>query len=292
MAAVETLRTMVNTWECDENAHMNVQFYFAHFDTAGRHFSVLAGLNEAALGARRVRHVRYHSELRAAELLIIRSAIAPDGPHPFTIVHEMIEPVSGRLSATAIDGYQGGGGAALPSIPPAFSMPLPEVATPRSFEAAPATTAPGAEQLLAAGGVVTFRGAIHPRHCDAGGEALDQTYISAFTDGASHAWEAGGIETRWLGENGYGRVALEMKLSRINSLRQGDLVHMVSCCARVERKAFSFRHHLFETQSGRLAAIGDATGIVMDLATRKSVILPERIVASLKALAQPPRINA
>ena len=281
MAAVETLRSLVNTWECDENAHMNIQFYFVHFDTAARHFLALAGLDEAMLGPRRVRHVRYHSELRAAELIVIRSAIAPDGPHPVTIVHEMIEPVSGRLSATAIDGYEGSGLA----MPPAFFTPLPDVAAPRSFKAAPVTAAPTTEALVAAGGVVAFRGAIHPRHCDAAGEVLDQTYISAFNDGVSHAWEAGGIETRWLRESGYGRVALELKLSRVASLRQGELIHMVSCCAKVERKAFSFRHHLFETHSGRLVAVGEATGIVMDLATRKSVILPERIMASLQALA-------
>ena len=31
---VESHRSFVNTWECDDNAHMNVQFYFKRFDEA------------------------------------------------------------------------------------------------------------------------------------------------------------------------------------------------------------------------------------------------------------------
>src|SRR5690606_16110861 len=63
MPAFETLFSSVNRWECDENDHLNVQFYFTRFEEADRQFRLLSGLSDALVGSRRVRHVRYHCEL-------------------------------------------------------------------------------------------------------------------------------------------------------------------------------------------------------------------------------------
>jgi acyl-CoA thioester hydrolase len=63
MAAIETLFSFVNCWECDENDHLNVQFYLARFEEADRQFRLLSGLSDALAGARRARHLRYHEEL-------------------------------------------------------------------------------------------------------------------------------------------------------------------------------------------------------------------------------------
>ena len=41
MSAIETLKSYVNTWECDENDHLNVQFYFRFFEDAAGHFQLL-----------------------------------------------------------------------------------------------------------------------------------------------------------------------------------------------------------------------------------------------------------
>ena len=47
MSAVETLFSFVNRWECDENDHLNVQFYFSRFDEADRQFRLVTGLSDA-----------------------------------------------------------------------------------------------------------------------------------------------------------------------------------------------------------------------------------------------------
>ena len=106
MSTEETLFSFVNRWECDENDHLNVQFYFSRFEEADRQFQLISGLSEALVGARRVRHVRYHKELRTGDLVTVRSAIAFDGPHMLSVVHEMYNTTSGALAATAIDGYE------------------------------------------------------------------------------------------------------------------------------------------------------------------------------------------
>ncbi|MBB4304842.1 acyl-CoA thioester hydrolase [Rhodobium orientis] len=270
MGAIETVRSVVNTWECDENAHMNVQFYFAQFDTAGRRFAAETDLSEARTGPRLVRHVRYHKEMRAAETLVVTSAVVDGGPHPLTVMHEMHDPVTGRLAATALDGFavHPGGAAGLPTVADF------DTASPRSFAAAPHPAGATSEALLARGGSVTFRGAIHPRQADVKGKALDQTYISCVTDGAPHAWEHGGLKARWLAEQGFGRVAIEMKLTVFDGLCAGDLVHMVTVFTGASRKTFTFTHYLFESRTDRLAAVTETAGLAMDLSTRKAVELP------------------
>ncbi|MEP2436118.1 MAG: thioesterase family protein, partial [Roseibium sp.] len=104
MNAQDTLFSFVNRWECDENDHLNVQFYFSRFEEADRQFQLLSGLSDAVVGARRVRHVRYHKELRTGDLIAVKSFIAFDGPHMLTVVHELRNSGTGDLAATAIDG--------------------------------------------------------------------------------------------------------------------------------------------------------------------------------------------
>lgn len=284
MAEIETVRSIVNTWECDENAHLNVQFYFAHFDTAGRQFLAQSGLGQQALGPRKVRHVRYHKEMRAAELVQVVSAVVPDGPHPVTIAHRMLDPLTGRLAATALDGYGAETGRAI-DIDALPAIDMPSEVLPRSFDAAPRHSAPDTASQLAAGGAVTYRGALHPRHGDVAGTAIDQSYISCVTDGAAHAWEHGGLTARWLAENGFGRVAVEMKLSYLAPMKAGDLVHMVTVYTGATSKAFTFNHTLFDTESGRPLAVAETAGLAMDLATRRAVLLPEEIRSGIEKMA-------
>ena len=76
MTIQATLNSFVNRWECDENDHLNVQFYFSRFEEADRQFRLLCGLSETLVGARRVRHVRYHKELRTGDLITVHSSVA------------------------------------------------------------------------------------------------------------------------------------------------------------------------------------------------------------------------
>ena len=82
-------RGSVQRWECDENDHLNVQFYLARFEEADRQFRLLSGLSDALAGARRARHLRYHEELYSGDTLVMRSHVAFDGPYMLTVVHEL-----------------------------------------------------------------------------------------------------------------------------------------------------------------------------------------------------------
>jgi acyl-CoA thioester hydrolase len=276
MPAIETLKTIVNTWECDENDHMNVQFYWSKFADADAHFLFLAGLDPALLGPRRVRHVRYHAEMRAGTPVTCTSSLCADGPHPVSVVHEMREGGSGRLMATALDGYATAPAIATHLLRQASKVraPMPPEAAPRSFAAPPAALGTPLKRLETLGATVTYRGRVMPADCQANGFLDDRGYVARFTDAGPHAWAEAGLHHDFLAENTLGRVAVEMKLTVGQELTAGTLIHVLTAFTAVGRSTFSMRHHIVDTRADRIAAIGELTVLIMDLKARRSVPLP------------------
>ncbi|MBZ0164385.1 MAG: acyl-ACP thioesterase [Notoacmeibacter sp.] len=276
---IETHRSFVNTWECDENAHMNVQFYLKRFDEAARFFRLFAGDGDTSGALPRVRHVRFHAELAAARSMTIESSVIDNGAFAGWTVHLMKENSSGELSATAIDGPStGGSGDVRVSEDSIFQ------ALPRSLVAEPHVPRSG-DAVLQLGGLVAHRCIVQPGECSANGEMLQQFYISRFTDGAPHAWDHAGIGTRWLFENGFGRVAVELKISHHAAARAGDAVILYSRLETTGEKLLRLYHELVRAKDGAALATGEVVALVLDLKTRKSVALPAEIRDRLSAPA-------
>lgn len=286
MASLETLLSFVNTWECDENDHLNVQFYFDKFEEADRQFRMLTGFSEALVGSRRVRHARYHVELMAGSLLKVASYVAFDGPHMLSVVHEMTEVSTGEVCATAIDGYTPNPSSAkqLRARFKDVEENISKMAAPRGISASAFSGKPSAEDLLKNGGAITGRATVLPKHLTVEQKAGDTFALSCFSDAAAHIWEQTPMNTAWLDENEYGRVALEQKLSWISPLKLGDMVEVVSCVTGHQGNTFTIRQHMFEARTKRLAAVCDQVSISMDLNNRKVVPLTDDIRAALSAL--------
>lgn len=283
MTLQATLFSFVNRWECDENDHLNVQFYFSRFEEADRQFRLLSGLSDAVVGARRLRHVRYHNELRTGDLITVRSSIAFDGPHMLTVVHEMRNEGTGQLAATALDGYEPNAGSVktLRQRFKDFQSPMIEEAAPKGILTSPAsqrTTLPG---LLSGGAEICFRGTVLPRHTGADGKADDQFALSSCTDGVTHVWQRTPMNHAYMTENGYGRVAVEMKLSWVTPLKSGDPIVVATGFTGASSKTFSLRHHVFESRTSRLAATLDVVALTMDLNLRKAVGMPDQARAAI-----------
>lgn len=261
--ATESLVSSVNSWDCDENDHLNVQGYFALFDTAARHFHLITGDGDATGSGHLVRHVRYHAELRPAEPIKVESFVA-DGPFAGTIVHRMIALKDGRLSATAIDGHD---------TARARHVPVPDEALPRGIAA-------GAAALVRpdpAKTTVTNRSIVSPSECGQDGRITDRFFVARFSDAAPHIWDYAGLTTTWLNEHNCGRVAVEIRLTPGDRLKAGDLVVVESGITAVGNRTFSLRHTVIEPRSGKIAAIGDAVALAMDLDSRKAVAIPNDI---------------
>ena len=205
---------------------MNVQFYFSRFEEADRQFRLLSGLSETLVGARRVRHVRFHKELRTGDLITAQSSVAFDGPHMLTVIHEMRDGGTGELAATALDGYEPSANSAKPLRQrfSDFQTPMIADAAPRGIPAGPAGLRATLDGVLAKGAQICYRGTVLPRDIGADGRADDQYALSCCTDGVAHVWQRTPMTHAYLMEHGFGRVAVEMKLTWATPLKTGDTV--------------------------------------------------------------------
>lgn len=287
MSTEETLLSFVNRWECDENDHLNVQFYFSRFEEAERQFSLITGLTDALAGARRVRHVRYHKELRTGDLIKIRSSIAFDGPHLLSVVHEMSNLATGELAATAIDGYEPNANSVktLRSRFQDYQCPMVELAAPRGIPASPQGTRITLDSVLGAGAKICFRSTVLPRHVGADGRADDGFALACFTDGVVHVWQRTPMDHAYMAANNCGRVAVEMKLTWASPVKTGDAIVVASGLIGYNGKTITMRHHMFESRTKRLVAICDVVALVMDLGARKAVTLPDTAMKEISQIS-------
>lgn len=267
---VETLRSFVNTWECDENNHLNVQFYLKRFDEAARHFALSApgGRHDGPLPVDR--HVRYHGELRAGSAVHVESAAIADGEMAGRVAHFLRNSETGALSATALDAADGLDHST--RIAAADAVP----ALPRSVGAEPLAPIP-ADAVLSRGGFVSHRAIVRPADCDAAGEMTEQHYVARVSDGAAHTWAHGGIRPEWLLKNGLGRVAVEMKITRHRPARAGDALELCSMISRAGERTVRLRHEIVRRPDRTAVASVEMIALLIDLKTRRAVSLPATI---------------
>jgi len=101
-----THRGAVYPWHCDLMGHMNVQWYVAKFDEATWQLLGLLGLTAARLAGEGLgmaavdQHVQYRRELRAGDLLAIRSTVLRVSEKSITFTHEMTNDVTGEVAAS------------------------------------------------------------------------------------------------------------------------------------------------------------------------------------------------
>lgn len=275
MTRLQTLKSYVNTWNCDENDHLNVQFYFQFFEDAGDHFQALAGVPRAERRRPDLRHVRYHSELRVNEAVHIET----HGVGDRQAVHLLYETISGRLSATCLETYADPP-AALAGALAQYAGDLPETASPRSLDLAAAKAGDGASPP---GSVLALRTRVRAQHCDADGRAFDSAFVGFNSDAAAHFWDVVGFNRPWLDARTLGRVAVEMKFSPTGRAAFGDLLHVVSRPFAVARSTITFENRFVLTDTGEVAAIIHVTALTMNLTTRRAEPLPEDMRANIAA---------
>ena len=101
-----THRGAVYPWHCDHMGHMNVMWYVGKFDEATWQLLGLLGLTAARLAqdgfgmAAVDQHVQYKREVRAGDLLAIRSTVLRVSEKSITFTHEMTNDATGEVAAT------------------------------------------------------------------------------------------------------------------------------------------------------------------------------------------------
>ncbi|MDP3163418.1 MAG: thioesterase family protein [Reyranella sp.] len=271
-----TFSTAVNTWQCDENDHLNVQFYTEFGHEASAHLLAGLGLGPRAQRAQGLAvtaaedHVRYLREFRVIDPVEVRSAPVEIGERHIVAYHEISNPTDGRVAATIRrrivcdrpwpDAFRLRAEAAV--------MPLPDAAKPRSVGtlALPDLTLAAAP---ATGMIEVGRTVITPDECDEHGSFLPRHQFGRYSDGAPMLWNHLGFDRAAMQTRQEGSVVVEMLNHYRRPLRAGDLAVVMSGLAAFTSKVLVFTHFLFEAETGTLAACAEAVGMKFDQKVRK-----------------------
>ena len=106
--AMVTYRGTVYPWHCDHMGHMNVMWYVGKFDEATWQLIAMLGLpaerlrQDGIVMAAVEQRIEYKREMRAGDLLTIRSSIQEVGDKTVVMVHEMTNQGTGELAARTV----------------------------------------------------------------------------------------------------------------------------------------------------------------------------------------------
>jgi acyl-CoA thioester hydrolase len=273
---VPTFTTAVNTWQCDENDHLNVQFYTEFGDEASAHLLHQLGLGPRAQRAAgftlsvRDDHIRYLREFRIIDSVEVRSAPVEISERELALYHEIRNPADGTVASTVRRRI-----ASDKPWPAAFrdraekaKVALPANARPRSVGALalPDLSLADAPRV---GLIDVGRTVVKPAECGEQGEFLPRHQFGRYSDGAPWLWNHLGFDRSAMQERGEGSVVVEMLNHYRRPLRAGDLIVVMSGLADFTDKVLKFTHFLFEAESGTLAACAEAVGMKFDQKIRK-----------------------
>ena len=288
---VPTYTTAVNTWQCDENDHLNVQYYTEFGHEASAHLLHRLGIGPRAQRASgtivsaQEDHIRYLREFRVVDAVEVRSAPVEVGAHDLAIYHELRNAAAGTLASTIRQRV-------VSSKPwpdkvrqraEAMRVELPTQARPRSVSttAMPHVRLEDAEGigLIAAGRTV-----IKPDECDEHGHFLPRHQFGRYSDAAPWLWNHFGFDRGAMQARGEGTVVVETLHSYRSTLKSGALLTIMSGLADYTDKILKLVHYAFDTESGTLAACSEGIGMKFDQKARKIMTFSGEDQARLAAL--------
>ncbi len=282
---IETYRGYVNTWECDDVGHMNVQFYLSKLDNALeqlRH-SLGHGPARAAQSGIALRpqwdHVHFLREVHVSTTLAIQCGVLEADDQGITVYSELQDCVSNSVSAamtTRLDAVsrQDWSTAPLPATvqtaAQGLRVALPDYAAPKSVSDTRALEGLSLDIVRARGFFPIHHGVIHPADCNAHGWMLQGRYTARISDGAAHIWNAAGMDRQYLAERGYGVAVVESRQHYIRPVAAGTLVSIYSGVRGVSKRTASFAHMIFDTESGEPLARSEVTALLLDMSARRA----------------------
>lgn len=273
---VPTFTTAVNTWQCDENDHLNVQFYteFGHEASAQLlnrlGFGPRAQSAEDAVVRADFDHIRYLREFRVIDSVEVRSAPVEVSEQAMVVYHEIRNPTDGTVASTIRRRLVSDKPwpAAVRQAAERAKVELPAHARPRSVGmlALPDLVLADAARV---GLVDVGRTMVKPAECDERGELLPRHQFGRYSDAAPWLWNHLGFDRVAMQERGEGSVVVEILNRYRRPLTAGDLIVVMSGLAEFSDKILKFTHFLFDAESGTLAACAEAVGMKFDQKIRK-----------------------
>ncbi len=272
-------RGSVNSWECDENDHLNVRFY------VDKHWQTLCGALPA-LGVREPvtqaslhsQHLRFLQESRLAAPLTGYAGVLANGGNA-RLLTELRHSFTDEVLSTCIHELT------LEIVSEEISE-LPGHAAPRGVADADLEYGKLSLGHLADHGFhVIGRGVVQGLECEAAGPDRDvmavHNYMGRISDSMPHLWGLLGARGGEL-DPGEGGAVLEYRLRYHSPLHAGDTFELHSGLAATGPKVQRFAHLMFNATRGVLALSAEAAGVRMDLVARKALTLSEARQAEMR----------
>ena len=286
---VEVWRGGVNTWECDENGHMNVRFYVV------KAMEALAGL-AAALGLPRAfahnanatlivreQHIRFRREVHPGAAVHVRGAVLEMSETDARLLLVMYHSNSGEPAATfqtVVSHVTPRAGRSFPwpgrtrERAAALTIPLPEFAAARSVDLGPFETGASLARAQALGLITLGAGTILAHDCDVFGRMATEQFIGRVSDGIARITGHIRGQIRAAAADYPERVGgavLEYRLAQLALPRAGDHVVLKSGLAGVTDRTQRMIHWMLDPYSGAAWGVAEAVAVTLDLDTRKIV---------------------
>ena len=304
----EVYRGNANTWECDENGHLNVRNYTAKVNEGLGVLTLRLGLGLGVLegmGARLVlkdQHIRYLREFHPGAAILGRAGVLSVDAQSVRLYCELVNFHSDTPSATyntvfELQDLESGEAMTLPDAFVATAseqlVELPKHAQPRSIDLGVPSIAAGKGYTLDDAEKMGLNeiglGQIGVRDCDEYGILRSENYMGRISDAVVHFSRfMRPVDTgKERSLTKYGGAVLEYRLCYHKALELGDLVVVRSALKHVGDKANTLAHWVFNGTTGELACSTEAVAITLDLKERKVVSIPDDRRAHLETLVVP-----
>ena len=132
--------------------------------------------------------------------------------------------------------------------------------------------------------ILTYRGAVYPRHLDHMGHMNVQFYVAKFDAAVWHLFDRIGVTPDYIRAHKRGMAAVEMNVRYLKELGAGDLVSVRSGVLKVGERLLDLVQEMRLGEAGELAAVMRATAVHLDREAHRAVPFPEEIAARAREL--------
>ncbi len=132
-------------------------------------------------------------------------------------------------------------------------------------------------------GLLTYRGAVYPWHCDHIGHMNVMWYTGKFDEATWNLLSACGMSGRYMNDSRRGMAAVQQNTTYKKELMAGDVVSIRSHILEIRERVVRFRHDMFNDASGDLVASTELTGVHIDRVTRRACELPAEMIPLFRA---------
>ena len=126
-------------------------------------------------------------------------------------------------------------------------------------------------------GILTYKGAVLPWHCDEMGHMNVMWYVGKFDEATRHLFSELGLTPSFLRENDRGMAAVEQTIQYKRELLAGDIVTVHSALLEIKERVVRFTHEMRKADTDEVAATTTLTAVHLDKIARRACAFPAEV---------------